>query len=322
MKKILIFVLSIVMVASLTACGNGKKAQEAYDAIGNMSFSDESILTEEEKATLESLKTDREQALSEKDVEKLNAIKNEWESFKTPIEKYIGKYDSVAETFFSNDEKALLTADELSEYETLQTNISDAYRSRNESQLDDVINEYNDAFGALREVIEEYTSIDQNPLSENEKSLLSNDTVAKYEELKTRTEDSFSERDLAVLKSLKSEWYTFTDNAKSEIEAAKEKMLNDWVSGANVTNSLTNLFSFGTITSSTSIDNHTITSTTQYNYDVDTSEIKNALESYLSWTSSVFEGGIRSLKPYIDDICIRVEYKDKNGSVICYKEFQ
>lgn len=123
MNKILIFALSAWLAVSLTACGNGKKAQEAYDAIGSMTFSDESILTGEEKAVLESLKADREEALKDRNVEQLNSIKSEWDAFKEPIESYIGKYEAVAESFFSEDEKKLLTNGELSEYENLKANI-------------------------------------------------------------------------------------------------------------------------------------------------------------------------------------------------------
>lgn len=321
MKKILIFALSAWLAVSLTACGNGKKAQEAYDAIGSMTFSDESILTGEEKAVLESLKADREEALKDRNVEQLNSIKSEWDAFKEPIESYIGKYEAVAESFFSEDEKKLLTNGESSEYENLKANMDEAYRGRNGDALDGYISEYQDAFKPLHEVIETYLSIDQDPFSENDLSLLSSETISGYEELKNRTEKAFSERDSALLKSSESEWQTFVDSARSEIEEAKKKLLEDWVSSADVTGSVMNLLSFGTITSSTSIDGHRITYTMQYHYDADTSEIKNALETYLNWTSSVFEMGVSSLKSHIDDASIRIEYKDKNGNVICYREF-
>ena len=324
MKKILIFILSGVLVISLTACGNGKKAQEAYDAIGNLSFSDETILTDEEKATLESLKSDREQALSDKDVEKLNSIKSEWESFSEPIKNYIDKYEIAEEMFFSDDERALLTDEELSRYDSLKNGIDIAYKGRNEAELDEAIAEFDSSFGELLEIIETYNSIDQNIISEKEKSLLSDDVISEYENLKERTETALSERDLSLLKSLKSEWYSYSGDLDDKIEQAKEDILNDWVSSANVTSTLTTLFSLGTVSQSTSISGHTITYTTQYNTDLNSSDdqIKSAMDSYLSLTSSVFQSGVNYLKEYINDACIRVEYKNKNGSVVSYKEFR
>lgn len=322
MKRIVNLLFFAIIVTSLTACGKGQKAQEAYNAIGNMGFSDESILTEDERATLVSLKADREQALLDKDVERLISLKSEWDSFSTPINQYIAKYENVSWNFFSESKKSFLTSDELAKYDELKEAIEKSYGERNESALDNAIKAFNDTVSPLREVIDTYTSINQNPVSENEITLLSNETISEYENLKDRTEKALSERDASVLKSLKGEWSSFTNKEKNEIESAKQKMLDDWLTGANLTNSFINLFSFGTTTSTTSIQGHTIVYTTQYNYEVDTSKMKSALDSYLSLTTAMFEGGIKSLKPYIDDVCIRVEYKDMNGSVICYKEFK
>lgn len=323
MKKFLVLSLCLICILSMTACGKGQKAQELYNAIGSISFSDESILTNDELSKLQTMRDQREQYLKDKDIDGLTALQGEWASFRQPIDSYIKQYQSACGTFFKEADKALLTNDELQSCQSMEASISEAYQGRDSNALSQAISEWDSYSNNLREVINTYNDIDQSPFAGSaDKDLLSRETLTKMADLSTATESALVDRDAAALKSLKSEWYTFTSNAKSEIEAAKEKLLNDWVSGANVSNSLTNLFSLGTITSSTSINGHKITYTTQYNYDVDTSEVKKAMDSYLSWTSSVFESGVKSLKTYIDDVCIRVEYKDKNGSVISYKEFK
>lgn len=322
-KKLLTLSLCFFCIVSMTACGNGQKAQELYDAIGSISFSDESILSSDELSKLETLREQKEQYLEEKDVDGLTSLQEEWTAFRQPIDDYIEQYQTACDTFFTETDKALLTGEELQACQELETNITEAYKNRDNDALSNSIEEWVNYSGDLREVINTYNDIDQTPFDGSaDRNLLSSETLAEMDSLSKATESALAERDVAALKSLKSEWYTFTENVKNEIESAKVKMLNDWVDGANVTSTLTNLFSLGTITSSTSIDGHKITYTTQYNYDVDESEIKSALDSYLSWTSSVFEGGISSLKTYIDDVCIRVEYKDKNGNVISYKEFK
>lgn len=323
MKKLLTLSVCLFCIISITACGNGQKAQELYDAIGSISFSDESILNSDELSKLETMREQKEQYLKDKDIDGLTTLQEEWSSFRQPIDDYIEQYQEASNNFFSGTDEALLTDDELQVCKEMEEKITDAYQSRDKDALSKSIDEWNSFSGELREVINTYNEIDQSPFDgEADKNLLSSETLDEMENLSAATEDALTTRDVAALKSLKSEWYTFTENANIEIETAKENLLKDWVDNANVANSLTNLFSLGTITSSTSIDGHTVTYTTQYNYDVDESEIKSALDSYLSWTSSIFEGGISSLKPYIEDVCIRVEYKDKNGNVISYKEFQ
>lgn len=323
MKKFLALSLCLVCVFSMTGCGQGKKAQEIYDAIGSISFSDESILTNDELSKLQTMKDQKEQYLKDKDIDGLTALQDEWASFRQPIDDYMKQYETACDTFFSEADKALLTNDELQACQTMEESISEAYQSRDSDALSQTIGEWDNYSYNLREVINTYNDIDQSPFAGSaDKDLLSSETLSKMADLSAATESALADRDAAVLKSLKSEWYSFADNAKSEIEAAKEQLLNDWVSSANVTNSLSNLFSLGTITSSTSINGHTITYTTQYNYDVNTSDVKKEMDSYLSWTSSIFEGGVNTLKTYIDDVCIRVEYKDEKGSVISYKEFK
>lgn len=55
MRKLLAMVLCLICIFSLTACGKGQKAQELYDAIGNISFGDESILTNDELSKLQTM---------------------------------------------------------------------------------------------------------------------------------------------------------------------------------------------------------------------------------------------------------------------------
>lgn len=322
MKKLLTLSLCLFCIISITACGNGQKAQELYDAIGSISFSDESILNSDELSKLETMREQKEQYFKDKDVDGLTTLQEEWSSFRQPIDDYIEQYQMASSTFFSGTDEALLTDDELQACKEMEEKITDAYQSRDNDVLSKSIDEWNSYSDELREVINTYNEINQSPFDGTaDKDLLSSETLDEMENLSAATENALTHRDVAALKSLKSEWYTFTENANTEIETAKENLLKDWVDNANVTNSFTNLFSLGTVTSSTSIDGHKVTYTTQYNYDIDESEVKSAMDSYLSWTSSVFESGISSLKTYVDDVCIRVEYKDKNGNVISYKEF-
>ena len=51
-KRVLLVIMITAALFSFAGCGRKKKAQEAYDAIGSMSISDESILTSEEQATI------------------------------------------------------------------------------------------------------------------------------------------------------------------------------------------------------------------------------------------------------------------------------
>ena len=322
MKKALALFLCVVCIFSLSACGEGKRAQELYDAIGSISFSDDSILTSDEFTQIERMRAQKEQLFKDTDIDGLASLQKEWSAFRQPIDGFIKQYQTACGTFFSETEKAFLTTDELETCQTMEGVISEAYQSRDSGALTNSIAEWDSYSSSLRDVINTYTEIDQSPFSKKELGLLSSETKTKMEDLSKRTETALVDRDAAALKSLKSEWYSFTSNGKSEIETATEQLLNDWVSGANVTDTLTNLFSFGSITSTTTISGHIITYSSQYNFDVDASELKRAMESYLNWTSSVFEGGAKSLKTYIDDVCIRVEYKDKNGNVVCYKEFK
>ena len=308
---------------SLSACGEGQKAQEIYDSIGDISFSDDSILTNDELSQLEQMRAQKEQYLEDKDVDGLTSLKDEWTSFRQPIDSYITQYQSICDTFFGETEKELMTDEEREACKEMETNIAEAYKGRDSETLSKMTAEWNNYSNNLREVIDTYEEINQAPFDEDtDKTLLSSDTLDKMEDLSERTEAAFADRDAETLKSLESEWSSVTSSAQNEIEDAKKKMLNDWVNGANVTNSLTNLFSLGQITSSTDINGHTITYTTQYNYEVEESEIEQALDSYLSWAAPVFESGVSTLKPYLDDVCIRVEYLNENGNVISYKEFK
>ena len=97
--------------------------------------------------------------------------------------------------------------------------------------------------------------------------------------------------------------------------------MKQWVKGANITSTLTNIFSFGTITTSVEVNHHTITIISKYNYDVSEKTAKSDLETYLSYAGYIIQDGVTYLKEYIDDVCIRVEYRNKNNSVLVSRDY-
>lgn len=227
MKKFLVLGLCLICILSMTACGKGQKAQELYNAIGSISFSDESILTNDELSKLQTMRDQREQYLKDKDIDGLTALQEEWASFRQPIDSYIKQYQSACGTFFKEADKALLTNDELQTCQSMEASISEAYQGRDSNALSQAISEWDSFSNNLREVINTYNDIDQSPFAGSaDKDLLSSETLTKMAELSAATESALVDRDAAALKTLKSEWNTFTNNAKSEIEAAKEKLLN------------------------------------------------------------------------------------------------
>ena len=324
MKKLFAVVFCMLLVLPFSACGERQKAQELYDAIGSISFNDVSILTSEELAQVEEMRARKEQYLKEANVEGLISLQEAWTAFRGPIDALITQYQTACASFFSEEEKALLTESEWNTVSGMESAISEAYANRDSDALSKAITEWETGSKNLRDVIRTLHEIErsQSPISETDYSLLSTDTRTNWDALSDRTKAAFEDRDAATLEALKVEWDGFRDSAKREIESAKEKLLSDWVNAANLTDSFANLLSFGTTTSSTSINGHKITLITRYNVDVNASQAKAALQSYLDWTSAVFEGGVSSLKTHIDDVCIRVEYQDQNGNVLCYKEFR
>ena len=322
MKKMIWILACILSMVCLAACGNGKKAQEIYDSIGKIGFADESILTADEISRMEAFKDDIDKALADKDPKTLESLRAEWEAFRQPISKHIEDYYIARDSFFTEEERAFLSEEEIEVSEAMEAKIEAAYRERDSAGLDAAFEEWMAYSGELKDIIATYQEIDQNPFQEKELPLLSAETIASMGTLSGRTQDAFVERNLAELKSLQSEWYTFTEDGKQEIEQAKEKMLQDWVAVTDVGNSLLTLFSFGMIQSSTTIQGHNIIFTTQYNYVVDNKQIENDLNTYLNNTSGIFESGLQGLKESIDDVCIRIEYKDQNGKVVAYKEFK
>ncbi len=320
-NKVVVVFCSFITAVSVTAC-SGAKVKALYEEIGPVEISDESILTEEEKAELARMRDQKEEYLQEKDYEGMEALGEEWESFKAPVEELIAAYQSARDTFFSDSEAALLTEEERQKCAAFQSQIDDAYRNRDSNGLKAAAAEWDSYSGNIRAAIETYNEISEAAFSDTDQSLLSDDTLAEIQGFSERKEAALAARDVAALRSLKSEWQTLLDKAGNEIETAKEDMLNDWVQSANVGASFGSLFSLGTVSSSCVVDGHTIVYTFQYNIDVDKSEMQNALDASLTFTSSLFQEGVESLKTYIEDVCIRIEYKDKNGNVIVYKEFQ
>lgn len=322
MKKMLLVVLCIVLVLSMTACGEGKKAQEIYDSFGTMDF-DESLLNDNELTKIASFKDEREKLLKEKNINGLEKLKEEWDEFSTPLNNIIEQYKSTYNQLISDNDKSLLTDDELQDNNKIVSKIDIAFKNRNANALSEATGEYIEHFQNTKEVFNTYHNIEKPFFSDKEKSILPDNDINTMQDLSDKTENALKDRDLQQMKSVQNEWISFTATANTDLESAKHKMLNDWILNANLGASIGNILSFGITTSSTTIENHTIVYTTKYNvenYGSD-EQVEASLNSYINLTSAVYQSGVKQLKPYINDICIRVEYLRKDDSVICYKEF-
>lgn len=324
MKKQGLILLLFAIVLTMTACGSGKKAQEAYDAIGEMAFSDESILTAEESSRLQTMREDREKGLSDKNVDALTSLKNEWDEFSAPINEFIAQYDGIRATFFSSDTKAMLTEEELSQVEQYESNIVTAYENRDEAGLMEAGEEWNNYSENLRSVLQSYKSIDQDPFTDKDEVFFPDSVWAEIDSLRERTEAALSERDAATLHSLEREWDEFENDIKSRIEEKKQEIMDQWAQTLDQGSSFTNLLTMGTMTTSTSIEGHQIKIVSQYltNNGISDDNIRASLETYLSLSSSVFQSGLDYLKTYIDDVSIRIEYRNVDGDIVGYKEFK
>lgn len=223
MKKMTIVCL-LVCSMILSACGNGGKLQAAYDAIGTIGFSDESILTVEETAKLQEMRNQKEAAFGNKNIEELERLDAEWRAFAKPINDFINKYKNIQGEFFTDTEKVLLSSDEAADYLKLKTAIDDAYKGRDEAALETAITEYRTFSEPIAKILKKYTSINQSPFSDKEKGHMTNDEVAEMQDILNKIETAWGERDISALDSLSNEWKTFTQNTKNRIEEATKPL--------------------------------------------------------------------------------------------------
>lgn len=217
MKKILIGCV-VVCLLFLSACGNDGKLQAAYDAIGTIGFSDESILTEEENVKLQEMQNQKETAFSNKSIEELEKLDSEWKAFAKPINDFINKYEDVQGEFFTDAEKDLLTTDETAECLKMETAIEDAYRNRDEDVLEAAIIEWRTFSEPISEILEIYTSVNKSPFSDKEETYLTDDEILQAQEMLDKIETAWSERDTTALNDLSNEWGDFIRDTKTRIE--------------------------------------------------------------------------------------------------------
>ena len=289
-----------------------------------MTFNDNSILTDEESAKLASMKEAREQGLAKKDVDALNALKEEWEAFSAPINDFIECYNKIESSFFTSEYKDMLSDDELSQVKRFENEIKTAYQNRDEEALQTAGAEWEAYSENLKDVLDTYNSINQYPFTEGEESLLSDSDWEEIDSLQYRTDEALSDRDAEELHALKDEWNEYTSEIKENIEEKKREIMVQWSQTLDQGSSFANLLTMGTMRTSSSIEGHQIIIVTQYTTDMGISDdnIRASLESYLAMTSSVFQSGLDYLKTYIDDVSIRIEYRNVKGDVVSYKEFR
>ena len=233
-------------------------------------------------------------------------------------------YSSVKNKLMTDAEKQEMTAAERSENAALETAMQNALQGGTREELEQRIAEWTAFADGLRDVFSAYKKFDLTPFSGAELSMLSKDELNEYYSYQRKIDEAYAARNVKDLNLLNNQWQSFQSASKKNMEAAKEKMLNDWVSSADLGSAITGLFSFGTIKTTTTVSGHKITVSTQYmtDFGVTDEQIKNGMDTYLSWASSMLQNAVNSLGFYISDLVIRVEYKNVNGKLICDKEFK
>ena len=95
MKRIFPIALFILLaITAFTGCESAqdkldKELEAVYSQIRNMSFSDESVLTDDDFQRLNELNQQKERAYQEKDIDMLREIKEQWDIFRAPIQAQI-----------------------------------------------------------------------------------------------------------------------------------------------------------------------------------------------------------------------------------------
>ncbi len=221
-------------------------------------------------------------------------------------------------------ERKLMTAAEHSECDSLETAMQNALQDGTLDDLEQRIAEWSAFAEQLRDVFSAYQNIDQTPFSDAELSMLSKDELNEYYSYQRRIDEALAARKETDLNLLKSQFCTFQSTVKTNIEAAKQKMLDDWVKDADFGSALGGILSLGSVRTTTTVSGHKITLSTQYmtDFGVTDEQIKSTMDSYLSWASTYLQNGVNALGYFISDISIRVEYKNVNGRIISEKEFK
>ena len=206
-------------------------------------------------------------------------------------------YKGVKNELMTDTEKQMMTEAERARSNALESAIQDALQNGTREELEQRIAEWKEFAEDLRAVFSAYRKFDLTPFSDAELSMLSKDELEEYYSFQQRIDEAFAARKVKDLNLLNNQWQSFQSAAKRGFEAAREKMLNDWVSGADLGSSITGLFSLGTIKTTTTVSGHKITVSTQYltDYGASDSQIKNAMESYLNLMSSMFQNVVNSL---------------------------
>jgi hypothetical protein len=233
-------------------------------------------------------------------------------------------YNGVKNKLMTDAEKQEMTAEERSRNDALESAMKDALQSGTRGELEQRIAEWTVFADDLREIFSAYGKFNLTPFSDAELSMLSKDELNEYYSYQQKIDEAYFARNVKDLNLLNNQWQSFQSTAKNTFEAARDKMLNDWVSGADLGSSITGLFSLGTIKTTTTVSGHKITVSTQYltDYGASDAQIRNAMDSYLNLMSSMFQNTVNSLGFYMNDVAIRVEYLNMNGKVVSEKEFK
>ncbi len=322
MRKWLILMICAVFALSLTSCTSARRTLDAYNDIGSITLSDDRFLTEEEQHAIEKLRDRREEAYRNKDVDELVRIKGEWESMKAPMQAIIDRYAAVNAGLFTKEQEGLLTDQEKKTYDSGMKAVRAAYEAGDRETLKQEMDELGAFCDNLKKVFEVYARIDRSPVPDNLRKFTPEKDLADYERLSEDTDRAFLERDAEAMSALESEWSAFRRTLEKDIADAQEAYLQDAVSGLDFGGSMVTLFSLGTIQQTTELQGHTIVICVKYMYDIDDEKASADLNSYLSTYSSYLQSIVDDFQKDISDVRLRVEYLNKNGSVVASKEFQ
>jgi len=137
-RRITVLSLSVLLVlAVISGCESAeskliKEVDNAYNLVGSISFSDESILTTDEVNRFSELKKLKENAYEDQDINTLQQIKSDWDEFKAPIQTRINEIEEekrrIAEEEARKAEEEARRVEEAAQ-ETIQGIVTEAKKA-------------------------------------------------------------------------------------------------------------------------------------------------------------------------------------------------
>ena len=137
-RRITILVLTVLLSFTvMTGCESAedkfkKEVDGVYSQVGVISFSDESVLTTDEKSRFIELKQLKDNAYENQDIPALQQIKSDWDEFRTPIQTRINEIEEekrrIAEEEARKAEEEARRVEEAAQ-ETIQDIVTEAKKA-------------------------------------------------------------------------------------------------------------------------------------------------------------------------------------------------